>query len=52
MSIDLYERCGVSVHHQNTFYESRIKTLATPDGREIYVRDQIKGLFEVQRYYT
>jgi len=52
MSIDLYDQCGVSVHHSNTFYESRIKTVATQDGQEARVQYPIKGLFEVQRYYT
>jgi len=50
MSFDLYDRCGVSVHHSNIFYESRIETVATQDGREVRVRDPIKDLFEVQRY--
>jgi len=52
ISIDLYHRCGVSVHHSNTFYESRSKTVATQDGQEVCVRDPIKGLFEVQKYST
>ena len=49
MSIDLYDRCGVSVNHSNTFYEFLIKSVATKDGQEVCVRDVIKGLFEVQR---
>jgi len=52
MSMDLYDRCGVSVHHSNTFYESRMKTVATQDGQELCVRDPFKDLFEVQRYYA
>jgi len=51
MSIDLYDRCGIFVHHSNIFYESVNKTVATQDGQEVYVRHPIKGLFEVERNY-
>jgi len=52
MPIDLYDRCRFSVPHSNTFYESRIKTVATQEVQEVCVRDPTKGLFEIQRYYT
>jgi len=52
MSIDLYDRCGVFVHHSNASYESLIKTTVTQDGQEICVRDSIKGLLEFQKYCT
>ena len=52
MPIDLYDRYSVFVHHSNTFYEYRIKTVSTQDGQEACLRDPIKGLLEVQRYYT
>jgi hypothetical protein len=41
VSIDLYDRSGIFVHHLNAHYESLTETVAAHDGQELCLRDPI-----------